>query len=145
MEINLCPLYISSPDLSFAVITDDDTLYVERSMYWTNGSGGRVGHNNTPQTPKTIHYFAEGCTDYGFETFLTLLNPNEQAVSVHITTLGLSDAIDVGIDPYSRKTFNLNDFSDGDVSALVESDLPIVVERVMFTEGRASGYVNGGQ
>jgi hypothetical protein len=58
---------------------------------WTN-AGGSAGKDFTvtnPVPPKSeptpVWYLAEGTSDYGFETYLTIENPNNQAVTAMVT------------------------------------------------------------
>jgi len=82
-------------------------------------------------------YFAEGTTRSGFQEWLTVLNPNTQPVDFSVTyAFEGSDAAKRGyhIEAESRLSIEVaNEVGEGrDVSILVDSPLPIMVERPMY-------------
>ncbi|MHB8894572.1 MAG: DUF5719 family protein [Candidatus Geothermincolia bacterium] len=114
----------------------------ERSMYW----GGRVeGHNSIGITaPGTKWYLAEGCTNYGFEEFLSLQNPLSSSAAVTITyntSAGPVSKPAISLAARARKTIRVNDIVPADdVSITVSSDKPVVAERSMYWDGRRGGH-----
>ncbi len=92
----------------------------------------------------TTWYFAEGCTRYGFNTFLCLGNPQDEMVEARVTYY-LGDGVvreqGYSLSPLSRLTVPLHGaegslgYSDdirGDVSMKVTAPLGIVAERPMY-------------
>jgi hypothetical protein len=117
-------------------------IIAERSMYWNSRNGG---HNTIGATaPNTIWYFAEGSTEAGYETFLTILNPNDTDASADLTYYfsdgtTVSDKIQVGL--RSRSTIDVGGSitKNSAFSAKVVSDQPVVAERSMYWDGMAGG------
>ena len=97
--------------------------------------------------PSKKWYFAEGTTRSGYFEYLTLLNPSSIQVSARIKyVLDGGDVIvkTLLLQPTSRATINvLSDVPcERDVSAIVEADAPVVVERPMYFE--IEGNLRGG-
>ncbi|MBN1288443.1 MAG: hypothetical protein JXA49_02260, partial [Actinobacteria bacterium] len=109
-------------------------VVVERSMYWDDMRGG---HNScaTPD-PASKWYLAEGSTMYGFDEWVTIGNPSSKNASVeldYITTGGIDSTIEVSVPAQSRRTVHVNeDIQVGEISVVVESSQPVVVERSMY-------------
>jgi len=82
-------------------------------------------------------YFAEGYTGEGFEEWLTLQNPNDSALTAHVTYMfrgGSTWHRHVLLDAQSRQTVDVNsEVGEGkEFSILVEASEPIVAERPMY-------------
>ena len=112
----------------------DQLIAVERSMYW---NGRRDGHDSIGvSSPGTRWYLAEGCTRSGFDEYVLVQNPGNQAAKVtatFITAGGQPVERDYQAQPHSRFTIHANDIVPGqDVSTIVESDKPVVVERSQY-------------
>lgn len=96
------------------------------------------GHDAAGVTsPSTAWYFAEGCTREGFDCWLCVMNPQEQAADLDISFLtpqGCELKLAAPVPPLSRYTLNVADVvGEGqDVSLVVRSDLPVVAERPMY-------------
>ncbi len=97
----------------------------------------------------THWYLAEGSTGSddqgGFETWVLLQNPNDQQAMAMITYLSGSGEIEgptVPLDPESRATINVagNVSDEWSVSAVVDSDLPIIVERSVYWNVQGGPY-----
>ncbi len=58
-------------------------IAVERTMIWGGGNEGRSSVGVT--SPATCWYLPEGCSDYGFETWTLIQNPNERDVICDVT------------------------------------------------------------
>ncbi len=125
-------------------IFSDIPIVVERSMYWDNGTG-RAGHNS-PATddPRNTWYFAEGCTDYGFDEYITIANPYETSADVYVNYMDSQGSTWGGIlnlAAYSRVNLYVNTgFAGRDASISLESDLPVVAERSLYWDGRGGGH-----
>lgn len=117
-------------------------LVAERSMLW-GVDGGRAGHATTGMTaPKTSIFMPEGCTAYGFETWLLLQNPGtaDAQVGVFAMTEGGEQKIaDVTVGPGQRKTLRLNDHYQGNLSVRVTATTPVAAERAVYWNSRGGG------
>lgn len=94
-------------------------------------------------SPATTWYFAEGCTEAGFETWILVQNPGGVPCEIAID-LQSADAQAQGprdtIPPRSRRTYNLADYVVSyEVSATVRSSAPVVCERAMYGNNREWG------
>jgi uncharacterized repeat protein (TIGR01451 family) len=94
------------------------------------------------------HWFlAEGSTGGGFDTWILLQNPGEQAASAQVTfatAAGPRDPIQVTLEPRTRTTMRILDYVPDDfhVSTFVDSDVPVVAERSMYWDRRFWGTTN---
>ncbi len=132
-------------------VVADAPVVVERSMYW-NGRRGGSGSMGIA-APSADWYFAEGCTGWGFETYLTFLNPggSEAAVSLDFMTPAAAGAgsarKNITVPAGRRVTLKVNDvLGDTDVATRVHSSTPIVAERSMLwgvPGGRAGHSASG--
>jgi subtilisin family serine protease len=94
----------------------------------------------TPDAPgDTRWYLAEGYSGAGAETFILVQNPNPESASVFVT-YQLQDGAEIVrqhlVAPESRYTIAAHaagEVGQGEAfSTLVESDLPVIVERAMY-------------
>jgi hypothetical protein len=136
-------------DTSIEVSSNRD-IVAERAMYWDNGTG-TAGHATVgmPATSDTI-YLAEGCTAYGFETFVCIQNPNDQPATVDVTYItndGEKPGRQRTIDPRSRVTIKVNDEladTDASIKLTTSSSTPIMAERALYWNGRGGGHCSIG-
>lgn len=88
-------------------------------------------------------YLAEGCTNYGYEEFVLLQNPNGRTVNAQLTFMtssGGSAPYPVQVPAGSRVTVKVNDIvPNADVSTQINADGSIICERAMYWEGREEG------
>jgi hypothetical protein len=120
-------------------ITSDQPVVVERSLYGNNRTWATDSIGVT--TPSSTWYLPEGCTLPWLETWVLLQNPNDKETQFKITYNTANGAV-AGpaetLPPNSRMTYNpahtVN--NSADVSAMIESDNPIVVERAMYGDQR---------
>src|SRR5579859_3894384 len=120
----------------------DPDIHAERPLYFNACLPVCVnGSHVAPAVPaRTSWYFAEGYTGLGFQEYIALLNPNPQPALVGITYAyvdGSTAVWTVSLPPTSRYTVDVNQFVGGiqQVSARVESALPIVAERPLYFNG----------
>jgi hypothetical protein len=123
-------------------VTSDEPVIAERSMYGNNRKWATESIG-TGQAANTW-CLAEGCTGPGFETWVLVQNPNDEAANVTLTYM-TAGAIHYGptvtLAPNSRKTFNVADtVTDWEVSTTVTSDKPVVAERAMYWYNRIEGH-----
>jgi hypothetical protein len=136
-----------------ARVTSDRPVTVERPMYfnyhgWCQGGSVSAGASAASRR----WYFAEGCTRDGFEEWITVENAGAAAGAVTLTYMMeggrvAMQKVDAGAG--SRTTVNVNAFvgAGQDVSVLVESAVPVVVERPVYFRYRgkwSGGHVTAG-
>jgi murein DD-endopeptidase MepM/ murein hydrolase activator NlpD len=127
-----------APGSSVATIVSAGApVVVERAMYGGKRLWGTCAQGCTALSDRW--YLAEGCTEKGFETWLTLVNPGDAPVNVAVklqTENGEVDGPSGVIEPRRRKTFNLGEFvTSYNVAALVEANGAVSCERPMYGEG----------
>jgi len=130
-----------STDVSVKVDSDQEVI-CERSMYW---AGRAEGHDSIGvMSPQTKWYLAEGCTNYGFEEYLSLQNPlssNSTATITYNTSSGPKARAPIVVPAHSRKTIKVNDdVPPDDVSVTVNATKPLVAERSMYWDARRGGH-----
>jgi len=119
-------------------------IVVERPMYFLYNSSIDEGSNAMGVCkPGSSWYLAEGCTRAGFEEWICLMNPGEEAAEVALRFM-LEDGSErehvVSVPPGTRVTVKVNDVvgPEHDVSCEVMSDRPVIVERPMYSIYRGS-------
>lgn len=108
---------------------------------------GAIDAGNVPDE----WYFAEGCTGFGFETWLSIANPNPWQTKVIVDYFIEGETPqqqELFVAPRSRTTVNVEGVigAGKNVSARVEGyhGDSIVVERAMYWGGRAGGHCASG-
>lgn len=136
---------VSASDVSTHVRADVPVV-AERAMYWGGRRGGHVavGSNSLGSD----WYLAEGSTAWGFETYVLVQNPNPTPAAVRATFMrpdGSTQQYDFSTAAFSRLTLPLNDLvGSSDASTRIQSDVPVVVERAMYWNGRDGGHATLG-
>ena len=135
----------------FATIVESDLpVVVDRTMPAGGGTGG--AHSETALvSPSTQWFLAEGATHSGFALFYLLQNASDSPAHVDVTYLRPAPATPLTkaytLDPRSRRNIwvNLEDpgLAAADVSAVVASDVPIIVERAMYLGAAGGSFVAG--
>ncbi|MFH1150757.1 MAG: IPT/TIG domain-containing protein [Actinomycetota bacterium] len=116
-------------------------------------SGGRMFTVTTPPPVPTklspTWYLAEGSSDWGFETYVTIMNPNNTGVTAQVTYMtpeGPVTRADIGLPSYSQTTLNpRNDLGSEDFSTRVvcKEGKAIAVDRRMIWTGPGSASPEG--
>jgi hypothetical protein len=128
-------------DQAFSTRLDaDQSIIVERAMYWPNGAGSSGGHVTLGvANPLNTWYLAEGYTGDGFGTFILIQNPNETDANVTLTYMLQGGGIverNVVVPSNSRYTVEAHGGGqvglDQAFSTRLDADQPIVVERAMY-------------
>ncbi len=126
---------IGQKDASILVESDVNVI-PERTMY---RNSRREGHDSIgTTTPSLNYYLAEGTTNWGFTTYLTIQNPQSSATDVTVTYMTPSGPIPhpenpIPMPPRSRETIRVNDFlPSSDFSTRVTGTRPIIAERSMY-------------
>ncbi len=131
-------------DFAFGVrITSDLPIVAEEQMY--AGSSGDYAHGTTgSRILSNTWYFAEGYTQFGWQTFVLVANPGASAADVTITyekQAGgtVTDTVTVGAG--QRYTFVGHvDVPNEAFSVTVSSTQPIVSEMSMYDPGRSIAH-----
>jgi uncharacterized repeat protein (TIGR01451 family) len=144
---------LSSPDFSTVVESDEEVVF-DRTMSWGGGYGSHA-ESGVPK-PSTTWYLAEGSTSGDFSLFYLLQNANQAATSVTIRFLLPFGQAPIdrqyALPPNSRTTIPVDALGGvlaaTDVSAVITSALPIIVERAMYrstpTQAFAAGHGSAG-
>jgi hypothetical protein len=127
-------------------VGSDVPVFVERAMYWDNRVEGHTATGTAAGSKEW--YLAEGCTDYGFETWITILNPGDSDTVADVRFLtedGQEQGGTVGVPALSRTNVKVNDWvSDANVSTLINAQDPVVAEVSLYGQGRRSGTCSMG-
>lgn len=138
---------VPNADTSIKVSADAHVI-AERAMYWDTGSG-RAGHGTIGMTAPagTIH-LAEGSSAWGFDSFVCLQNPNDEAAEVNVTYLtneGPVAGIMRVVPANSRITVRMADeLPDRDASVRLDASVPITAERAVYWNARGGGHCSIG-
>lgn len=134
-------------EASISVKASDDIL-AERAMYFRY-RGAYPGGSTSPgvSEPASQWYLAEGCTAWGFDTYILLGNPGDEAAEANVSLMdsaGQTRNFTLSLSPASRSTISVDSvpgFEQAEFSCCVDATSPIVVERSMYF---AYGEVSGG-
>ena len=126
-------------------------INAERAMYLTTSDGFyKVGTDSAGiGGPSTQWFIAEGHTGAMFSEYILLANPNQAATDVTIRYLrptGAAITETYTLQPTSRRTIFVNQIAGlgyTDVSAAINSTLPIVAERSMYWPGEGAQWYEG--
>ncbi|MHB8780714.1 MAG: DUF5719 family protein [Candidatus Geothermincolia bacterium] len=134
---------VSGRDVSTQVTSTGGAVVAERAMYWNGGQGGHASLG-TPDA-STTWFLAEGTTDYGFEEYVLVQNPNVSAAHVTLAFMkpdGDVIVLEADLAAHQRRTFNVaaEAVASADVSTSIYSDVPVVAERSMYWAGRVEGH-----
>ncbi|MDY6793817.1 MAG: Ig-like domain-containing protein [Actinomycetota bacterium] len=119
-------------------VTSSVPVVAERPVYFLYQGMWDGGHNVMGAAqPESEWYFAEGCTRTGFNQWICLMNPHDEATTaklVYVMEDGGRIEREYGLGPRSRFTVNVNNdvARQHDVSTFISSGKPIVVERPMY-------------
>ena len=119
-------------------VESDVAIIVERSMYFV--SNGRAGGSDAPGVPAaaTYWYLAEGYTGGDYDTYVLIMNPNNEKVTVDVSYLlpdGKITPASYTVEPNSRYTIHVDavpGLSSTEVSTALTGSKPIVCERAMY-------------
>jgi hypothetical protein len=135
----------------FATVIESDVLIVaDRTMSW-DASGYGAHAETAIQSPSTTWYLAEGSTSGDFSLFYLLQNPNASAVTATVRYLRPSPlapiVISYDLPPRSRTTSAVDtaapELLSTDVSGVITSTAPIIVERSMYLSRTNEPFVAG--
>jgi len=129
---------------SFSTVVESDVpVVVDRTMTWD--ARGYGSHAETSlEGPSTTWYLAEGATHSGFDLYYLIQNPSLTNATVRVTYLlggGKAPVVkDYPVPASSRQTIWVNEegrqglaaLAAEDISSVITSDVPIIVERAMY-------------
>jgi len=121
-------------------------IAVDRTMSWQGpGAPSIDGHCSIGVTsPAKTWYLAEGSSDWGFECWLLIQNPNDTAATCDVTYMieGAGPATFTKTIPAnSRRSYNMaDDIGAADASIKVDSNIPVIPERAMYRNNRREGH-----
>ncbi len=129
-----------------AMIASDRLVVVERAQYLNHMRSGTCSLG--ARSPSTSWYFAEGYTDQGFEEWILVQNPNPKEARVRVSFMkrdGTVTSTTYQVAGRTRFTIPVHRILPGqELSAQVQSDLPVVAERAMYWGGRSDGHASLG-
>ncbi|MHB8896760.1 MAG: DUF5719 family protein [Candidatus Geothermincolia bacterium] len=137
------------PDQDFSTMVQCKTgrsIAVDRTMSWTGqGAASPEGHSSVGVTaPATTWYLPEGSSEWGFECWLLIQNPNTTAADCTVTYMTETEGAKVvhhTVPPSSRATFNMEtDIGKKDSSIMVSCPSPVIPERAMYRNNRREGH-----
>ena len=140
---------MSNTDFSTKIVSTNGVgIVAERPMYI--GESRAAGHNTIGSTVTSdMWYFAEGTTAYGFQPWLTVLNPNSFAVDVNFTFMKTDGTtVETTAEIESTRRFTLDPasvagLSSADFATMIEIDedgVGVVAERPMYWNSNAAAH-----
>lgn len=128
-------------------------ITAERATYFGTARMWDGGHSSTGATaPATRWFHAEGATGPFFDTLLLIGNPNASTAHITVTYLtsgGVTVVRQHDVAPRGRLTVNIEDqdpaLANEAVASIVDSDVPIVSERVTYWGGWTEGSISLGE
>ena len=123
------------------------TIAVDRTMFWTGPgySPSQSGYHSSIGTtaPSKTWYLPEGSSNWGFETWTLVENPNPGVAHVTLTYMTATQGakgVSKTVPGYSRATYSMaSDIGAADSSIQVSSDMPVIAERSMYENNRREG------
>jgi len=122
------------------------TIAVDRTMTWTGtGAASPEAHNSVGVTsPSSAWYLPEGSSEWGFECWLLIQNPNNVEATCQVTYMiegAPAQTFEKKVPANSRRTYNMDtDIGKHDSSIRVTSDYPVIPERAMYRNNRREGH-----
>jgi hypothetical protein len=123
-------------------------VVVDRTMSWDASAYGSHAETGV-QFPAETWYLAEGSTAGSFDLFYLIQNPNAEAANISVEFLLPGDAPvtkTYTVGPNSRFNIWVNqipELAHVDLSGVVRSDTPIIVERAMYLSRANAVFVGG--
>jgi subtilisin family serine protease len=117
----------------------DTSVFAERTIRFGHDAIGGIGTRSGARS----WYLAEGSTQPPFDTWILLLNPNDEATTARITFMlenGQTIEVEQPLPPMTRVSVDANDIlPSAGFATEVRAELPIVVERSMYF-GNGGGH-----
>jgi hypothetical protein len=113
----------------------ETAVFAERTVYFGHDAIGGIGTRSGARS----WYLAEGSTQPPFDTWILLLNPNEEETTAHLTFMledGSTVEMDQPLPPLARISVDTNDIiKSAGFATEVRAETPIIVERTMYFAG----------
>jgi hypothetical protein len=122
------------------------TIAVDRTMSWqAQNSDYHEYHSSVGVTePAKNWYLPEGSSQWGFECWLLIQNPNPTDVTCTVTYMiegGSAQTFQKPVPANTRRTFNMaDDIGAKDASIKVSCASPVIPERAMYRNSRRMGH-----
>jgi len=130
---------LTNQEFSTQVEAKTGSIVAERSMYFRYRGKYPGGHDSPGVTaPALTWYLPEGCTAWGFDTFILVQNPGAQPSQVTMTYMmdnGTTKDQSFTVQPNSRYTVAVDEVPGMDAaqfSTRVVASKPVIVERSMY-------------
>ncbi|MBU1942590.1 MAG: IPT/TIG domain-containing protein [Actinobacteria bacterium] len=131
---------LGEQDFSTRVASLDTSrdICVDRTMTWYSGYGnGNAWHGSVGVTGSAATwYLPEGSSNWGFETWLLIQNPNTVEANCQVTYMIENDVpqtVTHVVPANSRRTYNMaDDIGSKDASIMVQADVGVIPERAMY-------------
>ena len=128
------------------------SISADRTMIWTGEGASFPGsHCSIGVTePVRAWYLPEGSSDWGFETWLLIQNPNDIDASCRVSFMTEGSEVgprvfDLIVPANCRRTYSMTELiGQRDASIKVESDVPVISERSMYRNDRREGHCSIG-
>jgi hypothetical protein len=139
--------YVTSYNVSTAVLANSGEVICERAMY---GNNWNWGHDSIGSMySKNVWFLPEGCTAGGMDTWILVLNMSDQNTEMamfFLTDQGEKAGPHEVLPPFTRKTYYAGDYvTSFEVSTVVVASSPtIICERSMYGNNGAWGHCSIG-
>lgn len=120
-------------------------IAVDRTMSWTGPGAECPGAHSSigVSGPVSNWYLAEGSSNWGFETWVLVQNPNAAEATVNLTYMAEGKSprvVSHKVAANSRASFSMMaDAGKVDASIQVSADKPVIAERSMYFDNRREG------
>ncbi|MBN2169327.1 MAG: carboxypeptidase regulatory-like domain-containing protein, partial [Actinobacteria bacterium] len=126
--------------------TGGQPIAVDRTMSW-NLPDGTVADGHCSVGVKEANrtwYLPEGSTNWGFETWLLIQNPNNTEATVEVTYMIEGEGpknFEKKVPANTRQSYSMEkDIGNKDASIKVDSDIPVIPERAMYRHEKSEGH-----
>ncbi len=148
-QTTIVPREMLGFDTDFAtrvVCVEGKTIAVDRTMQWTGpGAPSPEGHCSIGTTaPATTWFMPEGCSAFGFETWLLIQNPNNKEAACTVTYMVEGAGPKVfsrKVPANSRCSYDMSaDIGPAEAGIEVSSTVPVIAERASYRNHRRLGH-----
>jgi hypothetical protein len=136
------------PNADFSTqVHGSSPIIAERAMYWGVGSKYGEACHDSIGVPKASNqwYLAEGSTNGGFETWISVQNPGSKDTIAQITYMTEAGAVpgpSLDLKAHTRQTVNVANTvpNNWSVSTTVGAGEPVIAERSVYWGDRMGGH-----
>ena len=120
------------------------TIAADRTMTWNFGAGEEAHCSIGVTSPAKTWYMPEGSSEWGFECWVLVQNPNSSPANCTLTyMIEGGDPVDIPVEvpALSRGTWSMAEhIGSKDASIRVTADKPVIPERAMYRNDRREGH-----